>query len=121
MAFAIDAWWDRAVRAREEQVTLRGLQSDFEATLVEIGETRARMDSLAQAAGSLLRLTGPDPSSSPAAEVNRLLADLVAAGAPFVAGSGNSAGVAELCWPERDIRQANFGVNWLVGLSIYRT
>lgn len=61
LAFALDAWWDARVEASEEQSLLARLDAELVATDSVLAESETSHRSIAEAAGTLRELTGPDP------------------------------------------------------------
>lgn len=76
LAFAIDAWWDGRVKARDTHLALQAVEDELAENLAYFEAAEAVYREAARAGGDLLRLTGPAPTDVDGERVSVLIGDL---------------------------------------------
>jgi hypothetical protein len=62
MAFSLDAWWDHRSQRADLVAALTALQNEFTAAQTELARAYGLVDQVAEKAGAMQDLMGPDPT-----------------------------------------------------------
>ena len=76
LAFAIDAWWDRQVKADDTRQALRAIEAELVENLAYFQSAEDVYRVAAQAGADLLHLTGPEVSVADGEQVSYLIGEM---------------------------------------------